>query len=306
MAHATTDYPNKPVKVLVTYATGGANDTAARLYADWLSQDLKGSFVVENKPGASGITGTTYAAKANPDGYTLLLGAGGTMTINPGLFNDLGYSPLDDFMPIGIVARSPLVLVINPSLPLRTVDELIAYAKSKPNGLTFASPGPGTPLHLAGELFTKQTGIQATHIPYRGSAPALTDLVAGRVDMMFDVLSSSIKFIQADRLRAIGVTSKQRDTFLPDTPTIDEQGVKDFDVTSWFGFFAPANSPPDIIYTLTESLARAANNDAIKSRLATMAMSPVIADPAALKQLVHTEQARWRDVIDAANIKVEP
>jgi len=305
ISRAQQPYPARPVKVVVTYTPGGANDISARIYAHLLSQDLNQPFVVENKPGASGITGTTYAARSEPDGYTLLLGAGGTMTINPGLFPKLSYDPLKDFTPIGIVARAPLVLVVSPKLPVKNVRELIAYAKSKPEGITFASPGPGTPLHLAGELFTRRTGINAIHIPYRGSAPALNDLMSGQVDMMFDVLSSSIGFINGDKLRALAVSSAERSSYLPDVPTAIEQGVKDFDITSWFGFFAPAGTPPEAIKVLTASLAKAAATPQAREQLAAMAMDPVTADNAALRELVQTEQARWREVIIAAKVKTE-
>lgn len=298
-------YPNKPVKVIVTYTPGGANDVTARVYGQLLGERLKQAFVVENRPGASGIPGTTSAARSDADGYTLLLGAGGTMTINPGLFATLSYDPLRDFVPIGLAARSPLVLVVPPSLPVKSVAELIAYAKNKPEGITFASPGAGTPLHLAGELFTRQAGIKALHVPYKGSAPALNDLMGGRVDMMCDVLGTSIELVRAGKLRALAVTSLQRSNQLPQVPTLAEQGLKDFDVTSWFGFFAPANTPREIVATLNAELAKAAQTSEARDKLAPLGMEPASSTSEQLRTLVQKEQAKWREVIRLANVKAD-
>lgn len=300
-----TAYPTRPVKVIVTYTPGGANDVTARIYSQLLGERLKQPFVVENRPGASGITGTTSVARSDPDGYTLLLGAGGTMTINPGLFSTLSYDPLKDFVPIGLAARSPLVLVVPPSLPVNNVAELIAYAKARPDGLTFASPGAGTPLHLAAELFTRQAGIKTLHVPYKGSSPALTDLMAGRVDLMFDVLGSSIAFVKAGRLRALGVTTAQRSPQLPDVPTLQEQGLKEFDVSSWFGLFAPANTPREVVARLNSELVRSAALPEAREKLAPLGMEPSSSTSDQLRSLVQSEQAKWKELIRQANIKPE-
>ena len=302
---AQAGYPTRPVKVIVTYTAGGANDVTARVYSQLLGERLKQAFVVENRPGASGITGTASVAKADADGYTLLLGAGGTMTINPGLFPNLAYDPLRDFVPIGLAARSPLVLVVPPALPVRTVAELIAYAKARPDGISFASPGAGTPLHLAGELFTRQAGLKALHVPYKGSTPALTDLMGGRVDIMFDVMGSSIELVRAGKLRALAVTSLQRSNQLPQVPSLNEQALPGFDVTSWFGFFAPANTPREVVTLLNAELARVAATSDARDKLAPLGMEPVSSTSDQLRTLVQSEQVRWRDLIRVANVKAE-
>ena len=298
-------YPSKPVKVIVAYSPGGANDVSARVYSQLLGDRFKQSFVVENRPGASGIPGTTFVAKADADGYTLLLGAGGVMTINPGLFEKLPYDPLKDFAPVSLLARSPLVLVVPPTLPVNNVSELIAYAKTKPEGLTYASPGQGTPLHLAAELFTRQTGIKTLHVPYKGSVPALTDLMAGRVDLMFDVLGSSTQFIKGGRLRALGVTSLQRSSHMPELPTVAEQGVKDFDVTSWFALFAPAGTPAEVVDKLNAEVVKVAATPEAREKLAPLGMEPASSSKQELRALVQREQAKWVDLIRKANIKTQ-
>ena len=305
VSRAQAGYPNKPVKVIVTYTPGGANDVTARVYSQLLGERLKQAFVVENRPGASGIPGTVSVAKAEPDGYTLLLGAGGTMTINPGLFANLAYDPLRDFVPIGLAARSPLVLVVPPTLPVHSVAELVAYAKTKPDGITFASPGAGTPLHLAGELFTRQAGIKALHVPYKGSAPALNDLMGGRVHMMCDVLGTSIELVRAGKLRALAVTSPQRSNQLPQVPTLAEQGLQGFDVTSWFGLFAPAGTPREVVSLLNGELAKVAATGEAREKLAPLGMEPVSSSSEQLRAMVQSEQAKWRDVIRQANVKAD-
>jgi tripartite-type tricarboxylate transporter receptor subunit TctC len=251
------------------------------------------------------MTGTSFVAKADPDGYTLLLGAGGTMTINPGLFDKIPYDPLKDFAPIGLVARSPLILVVPPTLPVKNVAELIAYAKSRPQGISFASPGAGTPLHLAGELFSREARIKTLHVPYKGSAPALTDLMAGRVDMMFDVLGSSMAFIRSGKLRALARSTAQRSSQLPDVPTVAEQAqeLRDFDVSSWFGFFAPAGTPADVVAKLNAELTKSAGSAEAREKLAPMGMEPASSTPEELRGMVQREQARWKQLIRAANIK---
>jgi tripartite-type tricarboxylate transporter receptor subunit TctC len=297
------DYPARAVTIVVAYTPGGANDMIARVLANKLTEDLGQPFVVENRPGASGINGTTSVARAAPDGYTLLLGAGGTMTMNPGLFKKLPYDPIQSFAPVGLAATSPLVVVVSPTLPVKNIKDLIAYAKSKKDGITFASPGAGTPLHLAGEMFSKDTGVQMLHVPYKGSAPALNDLLAGRVDVMFDVVSSSMQFINSGRLRALATTGKERSSQLPNVPTMQEQGVAGFEVTSWFGLFAPANTPAPIVDKLNAALKKAAGSAEMKDRLAKITMEPASSTPGELRTFVQSESDKWRKVIQKANIE---
>ncbi len=305
LAHAQTRYPSKPVKLVVTYATGGANDLTARIYASLLGGRLQQPFIVENRPGGSGVSGTVGVARGEADGYTLLLGAGGTMTINPALFPHLAYDPLKDFACIGLAAQAPLVVLVPPSLPVNSIQELIAYAKSRKQGLSYASPGAGTPLHLAAEMFMHQAGLSALHVPYRGSAPALTDLMAGRVDVMFDVQGSSLQFVRSGRLRALAVTSLQRSTHLPEVPTLHESGLKDFDVISWFGLFAPIQTPSAVVQQLSEALQAVAKTPEAAAKLAPLGMTPVSGTPQALRTLVQKEQAKWRSIIAQAQITVE-
>lgn len=297
-------YPNRPVKVIVAYAPGGANDITARIYAEALGARLNQPFVVENRPGASGITGTRFAAKSDPDGYTLMMGAGGVMTINPALYKDLPYDPLRDFAPIGLASRSPLVMVVPAALPVKSVADLIAFARSRAEGITFASPGAGTPLHLAGELFTRQAEIKALHVPYKGSAPAIADVIAGRVDLMCDALNSSLPFIRAGKLRALAVTTAERSDQLPDVPTLQESGLKEFDVSSWFGFFAPADTPKDIVALLSSELKKATTMPETRQKIAQIGLETVSSTPEQLRAMVQREQLRWKEVIRQANIKL--
>ncbi|MBC5762988.1 tripartite tricarboxylate transporter substrate binding protein [Ramlibacter sp. GTP1] len=296
-------YPNRPVKIIVAYAPGGANDMTARIYAEALSVRLQQSFVVENRPGASGISGTVQAAKAEPDGYTLMLGAGGVMTINPALHQNLSYEPLRDFAPIGLASRSPLVMVVPSSLPIKSVAELIAHARARPEGISFASPGAGTPLHLAGELFTRQAGIKALHVPYKGSAPGIADVIAGRVDLMCDALNSSLPFIRSGKLRALAVTTAQRSDQLPEVPTLQEAGLKDFDVSSWFGLFAPANTPREIVGLLAAELQKATAMPETRQKIANIGLETVSSTPEQLRAMIEREQLRWKEVVRQANIK---
>lgn len=297
------NYPSKPVRVIVAYTPGGANDIVARLYAQELSQHFGQSFIVENRSGASGITGTEAAARAAPDGYTLLLGAGGTMTMNPALFKQLPYDPETSFDPVGMLARSPLVLVVPPDSPANSVQELLEYGRQHPTGLSFASPGTGTPLHLAGELFARQAGLELLHVPYKGSTPALNDVMGGRVDLMFDVMGSSVELVRGDRLKALAVTSLDRSPQLPEVASVTEQGLEGFDVTSWFAYFAPAGTPPAIIEKLNAALQTAAASDAVKERLLPMGMVPASGTPAQLAEHVRTEKERWMAIAREAGLE---
>lgn len=302
-AHAQA-YPTRPVTIVVAYTPGGANDIVARIVAEKLSQELGQPFIVENRPGTSGIAGTAAVSHAPPDGHTLLLGAGGNMTINPGLFRNLPYESPAGFASVGLVARGPLVMLMSQNLPVRGVAELIAYGKEKKGGLTFASPGAGTTLHLAGELFGKAAGLELLHVPYKGSAPALADLMAGRVDLMFDVLSSSIQFVNAGKLRALAVTSAQRSRRLPQVPTLDEQGLQGFDVSVWFGLFAPAGTPDAVVTRLNAAITKAVSSSGIRERFAPLGLDPATSTPQQLRALADAERARWTKVIQ--DIKLQP
>jgi tripartite-type tricarboxylate transporter receptor subunit TctC len=298
-------YPDRTLKIVVAYAPGGANDVVARIVGQKLSEALGQSVIVENKPGAGGIPGTLSVVRAEPDGYTLLLGAGGAITINPSLYPALPYKPQTELVPISQVATSSLVAVVNPSLPVHNLKELIAYAAERPDGITFASPGAGTPLHLAGEMMKSLTGMKMTHVPYKGSGPALTDLLAGRVDVMFDVVATSLSLVKSGELRAIGVSGRTRDKLLPDTPTMEEQGLKGFDVTVWYGLFAPAKTRADIVKQLESAIVKLSMAPDVQERLATLALTPAAEGSAALARQIGEETSHWEKVVKESGAKID-
>lgn len=304
-ALAQGTYPTRPIKIVVAYSPGGANDVVARLVAQKLSEELGQSVVVENKPGAAGILGTDSVARAEPDGYTLLLGAGGALTINPSLYPSLPYKPQADFEPISQVATSSLVAVVNSALPVKNFKELIQYAAKRPQGITYASPGTGTPLHLAGEMAKSITGINMVHVPYKGSGPALTDLMGGQVDLMFDVMGTALPHIRSGKLRPIAVTAKQREKALPDVPTLEEQGLKEFNVTVWYGLFAPARTPADIVQRLESAIVKIGAMPDVRKRLDTLALTPAAEGHAALTRQVNEEIPRWARIVKQSGAKVE-
>jgi tripartite-type tricarboxylate transporter receptor subunit TctC len=227
------------------------------------------------------------------------------MTINPALYPSLPYDPLRDFAPIGLASRSPLVMVVPASLPGKSVAEFVSYARSRPDGISFASPGAGTPLHLAGELFTREAHLKAVHVAYKGSAPAITDLIGGRVDLMCDALNSSLPFIRSGKLRALAVTTAKRSDQLPDVPTLQESGFNNFDVSSWFGFFAPAATPKEIVALLAAELRIATTMPETRKKVEGIGLEVISSTPDELRAMVLREQARWKDVVRKANIKPE-
>jgi tripartite-type tricarboxylate transporter receptor subunit TctC len=304
-ALSQTAYPDRPLKIVVAYAPGGANDVVARIIGQKLGDTLGQSVIVENKPGAGGIPGTLAVVRAEPDGYTLLLGAGGAITINPSLYPALPYKPQTELVPISQVATSSLVAVVNPSLPVHNLQELIAYAAKRPEGITFASPGVGTPLHLAGEMMKSMTGMKMTHVPYKGSGPALTDLIAGRVDVMFDVVATSLQLVKSGELRAIGVSASTRDRLLPDIPTMEEQGLKGFDVTVWYGLFAPAKTNADIVKRLESAVVKLSVAPDVQERLATLALTPAAEGSAALARQIGEETSHWEKVVKESGAKID-
>lgn len=298
-------YPQRPVKIVVAYAAGGANDLVARMLAQKLGAELGQNFFVENKPSAGGIVGTELVARAQPDGHTLLLGAGGALTINPSIYAKLPYNPQADFAPVTRFATSNLVVVVNPTLPVRNFGELVAHAARQPQGLNFASPGAGTPLHLAAEVAKRQAGIRMTHVPYKGSTPALTDLMSGQVDLMFDVVGTSLPHVRAGKLRALAVTGSRRDETLPEVPTLEEQGLKGFDVTVWYGLFAPAGTPAAVVQRLESAVARIAAMPDVREKLAAMGLAAAADGSAALARQVQEEIPRWQAVVKEAGVPVQ-
>jgi len=301
----TAAYPTKPVRLVVPFPPGGATDTIARAVAQKLGETWGQSFVVDNRPGAGGNIGTELVARAAPDGYTLEMGTVGTHAINASLYSKLPFDHVKDFAPIILVAGVPNVLEVTPSLPVNSVQELIAYAKANPGKLNFASSGNGTSIHLSGELFKVMTGVQMTHVPYKGSAPALQDLIAGQVQLMFDNLPPSLPQIKAGKLRALAVTSATRAPALPDVPTVAESGLPGFEASSWFGLLAPAGTPPALIAKINaEVLAWLASPEG-KEKLASIGANPAGGSPEDFARHIQAETAKWAKVVKESGAKVD-
>jgi tripartite-type tricarboxylate transporter receptor subunit TctC len=296
-------YPTRPVRIIVGFSAGGPTDILARLIGQWLSERLGQSFVVENRPGAATNIATEEVAHAPPDGYTLLA-AVSTNTINPAFYPDLNFNFIRDIAMIAGLTRSAEVLEVNPAPPIRSVPELIAYVKANPGRLSLASFGTGTISHLAGILFKKDAGIEMVHVPYRGSAPLVVDLLAGQVPVAFDNIQSSITYIKAGKLRALAVTSATRLPWLPDVPALDEV-LPGYDVTGWIGVGAPKTTPVAIIDRLNKEINAGLADPQIAARIADMASTPFISSPPDLDRLAIAETAKWRKVVEEAGIKAE-
>jgi tripartite-type tricarboxylate transporter receptor subunit TctC len=294
-ALAAKPYPERPVTLVVGYAAGGATDIVARLMAKSLSEELGQTFVVENKTGANSNIGAEIVSRAAPDGYTLYVGSIAN-TINRTLYSQLNYDFVKGFEPVGLLATIPNILVVNPKLPVKTVQEYIAYAKKNPGKLTCASSGSGSSIHLSCELFKMQTGTDILHVPYRGSGPAVADLLGGQVDSMFDNLPSSLPHVQADKLRAIGVTSPQRLDSVPGTPTLAESGLPGFEVGTWWGVLAPGKTPKAIVDALNRAVNEAAAAEPMPGRLEHEGASAVRLTPAAFGEELRKELALWRGI----------
>ncbi|MGH8818213.1 MAG: Bug family tripartite tricarboxylate transporter substrate binding protein [Achromobacter pestifer] len=301
---AAKPYPERPVTIVVGYAAGGATDIVARLVANSLSEGLGQTFVVENKTGANSNIGAEIVSRAAPDGYTLYMGSIAN-TINRSLYSQLNYDFVKDFKPVGLVATIPNILVVNPKVPVKTVQEYIAYAKTHPGKLTCASSGSGSSIHLSCELFKMQTGTDILHVPYRGSGPAVADLLGGQVDSMFDNLPSSLPHVQAGKLRAIGVTSPQRLPSTPDVPTLAESGLPGFDVESWFGLMVPAGTPQPVITRLNEALNQALASPALQASYKQSGFYAPAAPntPETFAKTIASEIDKWGAVVKRADIK---
>ncbi len=300
---SAVDYPTRPVRIIVGYAAGGPTDTTARLIAQWLSERSGKQFVVENRPGAGGNTATEAVVNAPPDGYTVL-GAVSSNTINTTLNQNLRFVFDRDAEPVAGFVSAPSALEVTPSFPARTVPEFIAYAKANPGRINFASGGNGTSQHVSGELFKMMAGIDMVHVPYRGVVLAHTDLIAGRIQTMFDSVPSSIGYIRAGQTRALAVTGATRLETLPELPTIAEF-LPGFEVTGWFGVRAPKNTPPEIVALLNREINAAMEDPVIKARLADLSLTPMPGSPAEFGEFIIRETEKWARVIKFADIKAE-
>jgi tripartite-type tricarboxylate transporter receptor subunit TctC len=298
-------YPDKPVRIIVPYAAGGSTDSTARLIAQALSQQLGQPFVVENRPGAGGTIGHEVVAKAPADGYTLLVSASGPLVVSPHSYLRLPYEPIGSFEPIKLLTMAPLLLVVNPKIQARSMQELIKSASADPGKMTYGSFGNGSSAHLAGELFKILTGVDIVHIPYKGSAPALTDLMGGQIDMMFDILVTALPLAKSGRVRALAITSAERSPLLPDTPTMQEAGVKDFVVVAWFGALAPAGTPKSVIETLSRALDATLAKPEFREVMASQGAIVAGGTPQAFGAFFRSELDRWGAVVRAAKIKAE-
>lgn len=309
VAHAQ-EFPGKPVKIIVPYPPGGTTDMVTRLIGDQLSKVWGQPVVVDNRPGAGGIVGTSLAAKAPSDGYTLLMGSVGEFAINPALYRKLTYDAVGDFTPVSLVARVPNVLVMSPAFAersrVRTLPDFVAYVKANPKKVNMASAGNGTSTHLAGELFQTMTHTEMSHVPYKGSSPAISDLMAGSVDVMFDNLPASLEFVRAGKLRALAVTSANRSPALPDVPTIAAGGpVPGFDATPWFGLFAPKGLSPAIAEKISKDLAVALNDAKILARMRNIGAEPAFNTPAQFAEVVRRDREKWGEVVRQSGATID-
>jgi tripartite-type tricarboxylate transporter receptor subunit TctC len=305
-AAAAQDWPARPLHLVVPYAPGGPVDLSARLIAVPLQQSLGQPVVVENKPGAGGNIGADFVAKSAPDGYTLVMGAIATHAINPALYPKFPYDPVRDFRHIALLVQVPNVLVVNNDLRARSVAELIAIAKAQPGRLDFASGSTGSTGHLAGELFKQLSGTYMVHIPYKGSAPAVSDLIAGRVQLMFDNLASALPQIQAGKVRALAVTTARRSSFLPELPTLEESGVRPFDLTTWWGLMAPAGTPQPIVERLAAEAAQALQSPDLRERWRSMGSEPPsVKTPAEFTAFVARERKLYADLVRRSGATVD-
>jgi tripartite-type tricarboxylate transporter receptor subunit TctC len=301
-AHA---FPDRPVRIVVPFPAGGSNDVIARLMAQKLGEVWGKSVIVENRPGAGGNVGSEYVARSSPDGYTLLLAAPGPLAVNQTLYSHLSFDPLKDFAPVALVASVPIVLMVHPSVKARTVAELIALAKAEPGKLNFGSSGNGSTNHLAGELFKSLAGIDIVHIPYRGASPAMNDLIAGHIPMMFDNMPAVRPQVEGGAVLALAVAGAKRSPVFPNVPTMMEAGVKGFEATAWFGLVAPAKTPADVLKTLDDASAKVLADPDTAQKFAALGADPGTAIGEAFGAFLKEEAAKWGKVVEASGAKVD-
>jgi tripartite-type tricarboxylate transporter receptor subunit TctC len=303
-AAAAEDYPSRAVKIIVPFAAGGPADIYARFVAQHLGESLKQAFIVEDRPGGGSLLGTEAVAKSPPDGYTLLL-MSNTHTVNESLFTKKPFDLVRDFAPIAPINYSDLVLVTKPGLAVTNLADLLKLAKSKPEGLTYASSGPGTPYHMAGELFKSMAGVNILHVPYRGSSGARTDVLGGQVDMMFDAVPTMTDFIRTGKVKAIGTTGKTRSAVLPDVPTVSESGVPGYEAVIWLGLMAPKGTPPEIVKRLNEEVSKMASDPKVIEAWAKQGATPMKMSPAQFSKYVADDITKWARIVKISGAKVD-
>jgi len=298
-------FPSKPLRMLVGFAPGGANDILARIVSQKLSESLAQPVIVENRAGNAGLIAAELLAKAAPDGHTLMLGSTGTQTIAPNLTASLPYDPVNGLAPVSLVGATPSALVVNPALPAHSVPELIALAKARPGRLTYASSGNGTTLHLAGELFKRMAGIELVHVPYKGNAPALTDVLGGQVDMIFSALPPLLPLAKTGKLRILGVGALERHRSAPEIATIAEQGLPGYEMGTWYGVFATGGSPAEVLERLGAELRMALRDPKVRDTIAAQGIDPGASSPAEFRSFFRAEFDRWAKLIKDAGIKAD-
>ncbi len=303
--YASSKYPYKPIRIILPGPPGGGADLLARVLGQRLTTDLGQTFVIDNRPGAGGMLGMDLAAKAAPDGYTIVMGNSGPNAVIPNLVKSVPYDPIKDFSPISLVASAANLLVVHPSLPANSVSELVQMAKSKPVQLTYASGGNGQASHLAAELFKLMAGINVIHVPFKGSGPAVLDLIGGRVDLMFSNIPSAMSQINAGKLRALAVTSDVRSKLVPKIPTMAESGVPGYESTQWYGLLAPAKVPGIIVSTLSEKISIAVKAEEINSMLFKQGFDPIGSTQGAFSDHIRKELAKWKKVIEVGKISAD-
>ena len=299
------DYPTHPIRLVVPYAAGGGADSVARIVAKRVGETIGQPIVIENRGGAGSIIGTELVKKSSPDGYTLLMGQSGPISINPAVYRDLPYDPLKDFAPVTMTTAYPYIMVVSPALGVKTLQEFVALAKSKTDQLNYGTTGVGAANHLVTELFDRKAGIRMTHIPYRGTALAVTDLIAGQVQVVFADPISALPHVKAGTLLALAVTSKERSPVAPEVPTIAESGYPGFDAIAWHGILAPANTPPAIINRLNAEIVAALKDPETKGLLEKQAMQTVGNSPQAFADFIKQDIAIWKEVAEQARVEVK-
>jgi tripartite-type tricarboxylate transporter receptor subunit TctC len=304
-AAAAQDYPERPITLVVPYAAGGGNDVMARLVAEKMSKTLGQQIVIENRGGAGGSIATRMVAKAAPDGYTLGLGGTGTLAVSPTLYTNVGYDPRKDFAPVGLIATSALVVLVHPSLPVKNLKELIALAKQQPGQLNFASAGVGSGMHLGTELFELMAEVKLTHIPYKGTGPALTDLLGGHVKLYFSSLPPAIPLVQSGKVRALAVTGPKRSTIFPDLPTVAESGLPGYEAVLHYGIVAPAGTPRPIIDKLNAALRQAVASPDVHEKIAADGAEPLASTPEEYAADIDREETKWAAIVMRSGAKAQ-